>query len=202
MFARARKSFAGGGPAPPSGGGTRLAEARDMGHLIRNRASRVVVSIVGAAVYAVFSGACAGPARTQPPQEAQMKNAVATPARAEPPVHLSEAARAVLKTRMAAHARDMGNLVAAIMILDYVQIEDDARRIAGDASLSRPLTNDATELNASLPETFFVRQDELRTEAAALAQAAHALNPYRVAEVYGRLSEACVRCHADFRPGK
>jgi len=169
-----------------------------MRHLIANRTSRLMLSFAAVLLWA----ACAAPARNQPPQEAQMERAVATPRREEPPAHLSEAARVLLKTRMAAHARDMGNLVSAIMILDYSAIEDDARRIAGDVSLSRPLTADATELNAALPEKFFVRQDDLRSEAAGLAQAAHALNPYRVAEIYGRLSEACVRCHADYRPGK
>jgi cytochrome c556 len=146
--------------------------------------------------------ACATQAPTQPPQQAQLARAVATPDRPGPPEPLSAPARAILKSRMASHARDMGDLVSAIMILDYKNIGEGADRIAADVNLSRPLTHDATELNAALPEKFFERQDELRAQAKALAQASRELNPYRVAEVYGHLSEACVRCHADFRPGE
>jgi hypothetical protein len=43
--------------------------------------------------------------------------------------------------------------------------------------------------NASLPEKFSVYQDEVEVEARALADAARAHDPYRVAEQYGRLSE-------------
>jgi hypothetical protein len=75
------------------------------------------------------------------------------------------------------------------------------RRIASDASFSRPLTGDATELNAALPAKFFEEQDQLRARARALAEPSHVLNPYRVAEAYGHLSEACVRCHAVYRQG-
>jgi len=101
---------------------------------------------------------------------------------------------------MASHARDMGDLVSAIMVLQYDRIAATGDAIAADVNLSRPITHDATELNASLPEKFFVRQDELRARAKALADAARARDAYRVAAEYGRLSEGCVRCHADYRP--
>jgi cytochrome c556 len=94
----------------------------------------------------------------------------------------------------------MGDLVSAIMVLDYARISQNADSIASDVNLSRPISGDATELNSSLPEKFFVRQDELRAGARALAAAARELDPYKVANAYGRLSEGCVRCHADFRP--
>jgi len=103
---------------------------------------------------------------------------------------------------MASHARDMGDLVSAIMVLDYLRIEQRGDQIADDVSLARPVSRDATELNASLPEKFFVHQDKVKLEARALADAARDHNPYRVAEQYGRLSEGCVRCHADYRPRK
>ncbi len=64
------------------------------------------------------------------------------------------------------------------------------------------MSHDASELNASLPEKFFVHQDKVKVEARALSDAARDQNPYRVAEQYGRLSEGCVRCHADYRPRK
>jgi cytochrome c556 len=148
-----------------------------------------------------LAGACAAhSAQEAPAQQAQLAQAVSSPARSGPPQYLSEVARGVLKSRMASHTRDMSELVSAIMILDYPRIEVDGTRIAEDVSLSRPLTNDATELNAAFPEMFFLRQDDLRTQARTLAGAAHALDAYRVAAAYGRVSEACVRCHADFRP--
>jgi len=147
-----------------------------------------------------MASACANNQTSQPPQQAQLAQAIAAPDRAGPPEPLSAAARAILKTRMASHARDMGDLVSAIMVLDYDRIASTGDAIAADVNLSRPLSKDATELNASLPEKFFVRQDELRARAKALASAARARDPYRVAAEYGHLSEGCVRCHADYRP--
>jgi cytochrome c556 len=144
--------------------------------------------------------ACASPHANQPPQRVQAAHAVETPKRNDPVQPLSPAARELLKARMASHARDMNDLVLAIMTLDYLRIQQRGDQIADDTSLSRPLTQDATELNASLPENFFVHQDKVKMEARALADAARARDPYRVAEQYGRLSEGCVRCHADYRP--
>ncbi len=150
---------------------------------------------------ALASGCASQTTPNQPPQQAQLAQAIAAPDRATPPEPLSPAARELLKTRMASHARDMGDLVSAIMVLDYGRIAQGADSIASDVNLSRPISGDATELNASLPEKFYVRQDGLRAGARALAAAARAQDPYRVAAEYGRLSEGCVRCHADFRPG-
>jgi cytochrome c556 len=136
----------------------------------------------------------------QSPQQAQLAQAISTPDRHDPPEPLSLVAKALLKDRMASHARDMGELVQAIMLLEYPNIAQRADKIVADVDLSRPLTGDATELNASLPERFFVRQDDLKVAARGLGDAARALEPYRVASGYGKLSEACVRCHADYRP--
>ena len=146
--------------------------------------------------------ACATPPAYQPPQRTQAARAVETPRRTDPPEPLSPAARELLKVRMASHGRDMNDLVSAIMVLDYLRIEQRGDQIADDVSLARPVSRDATELNASLPEKFFVHQDKVKVEARALSDAARAHNPYRVAEQYGRLSEGCVRCHADYRPRK
>ena len=150
---------------------------------------------------AVAVSACASPtAETQPPQQAQLAQAIAAPERVGPPEPLSPAARQILKTRMASHARDMGDLVSAIMALDYERIAQRGDAVASDVNLSRPISHDATELNAALPEKFFVRQDELRARARALSAAARARDPDRVAAEYGHLSAGCVRCHADYRP--
>jgi cytochrome c556 len=161
--------------------------------------NRCVVVVLGGAVAV---SACASPtAENQPPQQqAQLAQAIAAPDRAGPPEPLSPAARQILKTRMASHARDMGDLVTAIMSLDYLSIAQRGDAIAADVNLSRPISHDATELTSALPEKFFVRQDELRARARALSAAAQARDPNRVAAEYGRLSEGCVRCHADYRP--
>jgi hypothetical protein len=152
--------------------------------------------------FTLVAAACAGPQRSQPPQETQLKQAVSPPERLRPPEQLSDTARAILRGRMVAHARDMSGLVSAIVVLHYDEIKDGALRIAGDASLSRPLSEDATELNSALPEKFFLYQDDLRLEAKTLAEAADRQQPYDVADSYGRLSQVCVRCHAAYRQGR
>jgi cytochrome c556 len=161
------------------------------------------IVLVGLSIFAgiALPASCASQrAVHQPPQQAQLTQAISTPARQEPPEPLSPTARAILKERMASHARDMGELVSAIMLLKYPAIAQRADAIAADVNLSRPLTGDATELNSSLPEKFFLRQDDLKASARLLGDAARNLDPYQVASAYGRLSEACVRCHADYRP--
>jgi hypothetical protein len=92
---------------------------------------------------------CAAPQRAEPVQGTQLTQAVSPPPRLRPPEQLSEAARAMLKTRMASHARDMADLMSAILVLDYEPIRAGSLRIAGDASLSRPLSDDATKRPAA-----------------------------------------------------
>jgi cytochrome c556 len=147
-------------------------------------------------------GACSEPpVRAQPPQQAQLKRAISPPERLGPPDDLSSTARELLKSRMASHARDMADLMSAIMVLDYPRIRDDANRIASDVSLARPLSDDASELNSALPEKFFLYQDNLRLEAKTLAEAAGRSHAFDVADSYGRVSQICVRCHATYRAG-
>lgn len=145
---------------------------------------------------------CAPYPPAQAPQQAQFTKAIAPPTRLEPPAELPGSARALLRTRMAAHAQDMSDLVSAIMILRYPEIEERANAIATEARFARPQTNDATELNASLPPAFFDRERALRTQAAALAKAAHEQDAFAVADTYGHLSETCVSCHAVYRAGR
>jgi hypothetical protein len=150
-----------------------------------------------------LGAACASsPPRSEPPQEAQLVRAVSAPARLGEPEYLPGPARAVLKTRMASHAQDMGDLMSAIMILEYPRINARAEAIAGEPSLARPHTGDATELNSALPERFFALQDELKVRARTLAAAAEHQSAFEVADAYGRVSETCVRCHAVYRDGR
>lgn len=178
--------------------GTGAADATTGRGLARTTFGRVLmIAGVGAALVA-GAGCVSSP--PQPPQRIQQQRAVAAPKGEPPREPLSPVVQGILKRRMVSHAADMNDLVSAIMILDYPRIDDRAEKIAGDASLSRPLSGDATELNSSLPEQFFVYQDQVKAEARGLAEAARAQDPYQVAAKYGRLSESCVRCHADYRP--
>ena len=86
-----------------------------------------------------------------PPQQEQLVRAVTPPASLGPPDYLPGTARALLRTRMASHTRDMADLMSAIMILRYPEIEERAQAIASEARFARPHSNDATELNAALP---------------------------------------------------
>ena len=91
---------------------------------------------------ALVAAACAAPSRNQPPQQTQFAQAVAPPERLRPADSLPEAARDNLRVRMTFHARDMNALVSDIMLLRYGEIRDRAKRIASDASVSRPAAAD------------------------------------------------------------
>jgi hypothetical protein len=156
----------------------------------------------------VLALACASqprPEPTQPPPQQQQPVALAVspgPSHLEPKQPLPPLARSFVKGRMANHARNMTDLIAAIMSLDYAAIDRGARGIAAGGDLARPLTGDASELNAQLPERFFDYQDDLRKNALTLAEAAQRADARGVADAYGHLSESCVNCHAAYRAGR
>jgi hypothetical protein len=170
--------------------------------ILRRILRRILDGIFVAFCVSATLACCAGQQRSQPVQRQQLAEAVSVPKRLRPPESLSETARALLKARMVGHAHDMGELMTAIVVLQYPEIRDGALRIAGGANLSRPLSDDASELNSALPEKFFLYQDNLRLEARTLAEAAGRENPFDVADSYGRLSQVCVRCHATYRAGR
>ena len=151
---------------------------------------------------ALLLGACATGKSGEPPQQVQLVKAVSPPERLAPPEYLPGEARAVLRTRMASHAQQMGNLVSAIMVLNYPEIAERSTAIAQDARFARHLTGDATELNSALPEKFFGYERELRVWAGALTTAAERTDALAVASAYGELSAVCVRCHATYRTGR
>jgi cytochrome c556 len=146
--------------------------------------------------------ACAAPPRPEPAQAQQLAQAVATPDRLEPPEDLPGPARALLRTRMASHASDMGALMSAIMVLKYDSIRQHANAIVEEPHFAHPMNPDATELNSALPAKFFTYDRELRVMAAALASAAAKQDALLVASAYGKMSEACVKCHATYRGGR
>ena len=162
----------------------------------------LLAGLAGLTLLVTIAATCATAPHAEAPQQAQLVQAISPPARLEAPEYLPGPARALLRTRMAGHARNMGDLTSAIMILRYPEIEERAGEIAGEALFARPHSQDATELNSALPEKFFVYERELRVLAGSLASAAHGLNAFAVANAYGQLSETCVKCHATYRAGR
>jgi cytochrome c556 len=179
-----------------------LRMAEDMNNVLPNVLSLATPLMLPTVLLSLLAGACATRGSEQPPQQVQLTRAISAPARLEPPAHLPAEARELLRTRMASHARDMADLMSAVMILRYDQVAERAQAIAGEAHFARPLTGDASELNAALPEQFFAQDRQLRVWAGALATAAENLDAFAVANAYGELSETCVSCHAAYRAGK
>jgi hypothetical protein len=180
--------------------GRHLAAPENMcSHLEKTNVGRSLTSV---AIAFLLAASCATAPQPEPPQAKQFRSAVSAPRRLDPPEDLSNTARSILRSRMASHARDMGDLMSAVMILEYPAIRERASRISSDVSLARPLSADATELNAALPERFFDLQDELKVRATALGVASAQNDAFRVADAYGKLSETCVSCHASYRRGR
>lgn len=151
---------------------------------------------------ALLVAGCATQRQEQPPQQAQLVRAISAPSRLEPPAYMPAEARALLRTRMGSHARDMGDLMSSVMVLRYEQIAARAVAIAEEDRFAPPLKGDASELNSLLPERFFAQDRQMRVWAGALATAAERMDPFAVANSYGQLSEACVSCHAIYRGGR
>ena len=113
---------------------------------------------------------------------------------------LSEPARAALTTQMRTHARGMMELVSTVTLLDYDGVGAASQRILDEPRVARPLSGDATELNALLPARFFTLQDELREELQTLRSAAAAHDADAVADAFAATTRTCVHCHATLQP--
>lgn len=147
---------------------------------------------------AVGLGACerpnqtasaAGPVAVQPKQRGQLL----------PPTALPSDVRLLLKKRMHRHVSDANELLYAVLLVDYVGVEQYARSIASEAKIGKPRVGDDDHiLNVHLPDTFFGLQDELTVRAIALATAAESRNPVAMSDAFGALTGTCVRCHATY----
>jgi cytochrome c556 len=109
---------------------------------------------------------------------------------------LSMTARALIHQKMANHAKQMTELVWAVIFLDFDQAARQADAIATEPRFARPASGDATELNTALPPRFFELQDQLRQRAQLLEAVARTRDASAVAKSYGALAESCVSCHA------
>lgn len=114
------------------------------------------------------------------------------------PDYIPEAARALLRKKMERHGDDARDLMFAVTLLQYDAAKAAAQRISTEPRLVRPIAGGEDDLNALLPERFFVLQDEARSRAQAVATAAEKKDDKALADSYGRLVETCVSCHASY----
>lgn len=114
------------------------------------------------------------------------------------PDYIPETARALLRKKMERHGQDARDLMFAVTLLQYGAAKDSAQRISSEPRLVRPIAGGEDDLNALLPERFFVLQDEARSRAQAVATAAEKKDDKALADSYGRLVETCVSCHSSY----
>lgn len=144
------------------------------------------------------SAAVAEEGRPKPAPAGAKKKAPAVKKGLETPSYLSPIARHLLKQRMARHGGDTLALVQAVLFLDHETTQRLAAEIAAEPRLTRPIAGGADDINAALPERFFVLQDELRSRALDLAQAARGPDNEKLAARLGELTQTCVSCHSTY----
>ena len=108
-------------------------------------------------------------------------------------------AQAALASKMRRHAEQLPELVSRAVVLDYDGVARAAGAIFDEPMLARPLGGD--ELNAVLPERFFVLQDQLQGAAHAAVDAAARHDPHAIGEAAANLTRICVDCHAVYLNG-
>ena len=117
-----------------------------------------------------------------------------------PPRVLSELARQLLRPRMERHGHDMMMLVQGVLLLQRDVVAELAKNIAAEPRLTRPRVGGEDDLNAALPERFFVLQDELHSRAGTLATAVKTDSDVALAARLGEMMQTCVSCHSTFFP--
>lgn len=158
------------------------------------RTSLVGVLVIGSSVLG------AGPA-PKAPREGKAPKVAAAPAPRkglEAPAYLSPLARQLLKQRMHRHGGDMLALVQSVLFLDHATTQRLAGEIAAEPRLTRPIAGGADDVNAALPERFFVLQDELRSRALDLSAASQKPGSPELALRLGELTQTCVSCHTTY----
>jgi cytochrome c556 len=99
---------------------------------------------------------------------------------------------------MKTHGEQMQQLSVATVLLRYGEIQRLAGRVADQPALGRPEKAGAGDVNAEVPEQFFLMQDNLRRSAKALAAAAAKEDDAGIARGFGDVSTSCISCHAQF----
>lgn len=161
--------------------------------LLRLRIMRVLLVLL------VFVGLWAGAADPAAKAVPAKKNDSPSAKKSlEPPSYLSPLARQLLKQRMKRHGQDMLSLVQAVLFLDHQSTQRLASEVAKEPRLTRPIAGGADDVNAALPERFFVLQDELRSRALDLQQAAQGPDNAQLAVRLGEMTQTCVNCHSTY----
>lgn len=118
------------------------------------------------------------------------------------PDGLSVQARAMLAQKMESHGLGLMRLVADVVLLSYADVETAAHEIADQPGLARPRPDAPDTLNDQLPTRFFDLQDQLRTRASVLADAAKRQNDADMSAAFARVTETCVACHSAYLKGQ
>lgn len=139
-----------------------------------------------------------GPAakpRTPGPAAPRLKQSL------DAPDYLSPLARQMLRRRMERHGRDTATLFLAVVTLQRVVVAELAKDLAAEPRIVRPLPDSMDDLNAALPERFFVLQDELRDRARDLEKAALVGTDDELSARMASLTQTCVACHSAYLTG-
>jgi hypothetical protein len=115
---------------------------------------------------------------------------------------LPDTARAALKTQMHVHARAALQLVSTVTVLDWDGAAAAAAELLAEPRVARPVGNEAADLNARLPDRFFVLQDELRDRVQAVDRAAKARDADGLADAFAATAKTCVHCHDAYLTGR
>jgi hypothetical protein len=99
---------------------------------------------------------------------------------------------------MERHGEELTYLLANVLLLQYDDAAELAQLLADEPKLGRAAPGDVDSLNALLPESFFVFQDQLRERAKALALAARARADSAFVKAFGAVAETCVGCHSSY----
>lgn len=110
------------------------------------------------------------------------------------PANVSEESRAFLKTKMKNHNKEMKELSIAVATVKLTEVQRLAQDIA-----NQPRLDATTGPAAKLPPRFFELQEELKTNAQALADAAKANEMSNSEAKYAQVMGTCMACHAAFK---
>ncbi len=106
--------------------------------------------------------------------------------------------RETLRSSMDRHGEELTFLLADVILLQYDQAEQLAEMLANEPKLGRPSPGDTDSLNALLPESFFVYQNQLGERAKLLGKAAKEKDDAALVKAFGALAETCVGCHSSY----
>ncbi|MBI4818611.1 MAG: cytochrome c [Deltaproteobacteria bacterium] len=104
------------------------------------------------------------------------------------PANLSSEARAALGARMQGHGDDMNDLLWSILFLDFASTHDIAAHISSQTLVP----------SGVVPAEIVAFEGRLHALAGELERASKAEDSAKVAELYGKVAETCVRCHASY----